>query len=162
MEVKDSEGKCGGAYNWSNSKVHPFILMNYNGTIDNMFTLAHEMGHAMHSHMSCAKQSYQKAGYSIFVAEVASTLNEGLLLEHLLKKATDDLDKLFILNRQMDNTVGTFFNQVMYANFELTIHEKVEKGAALSPDMLTGLWRNLPAKYYGPHLTLHDHSLIKC
>jgi len=119
------------------------------------------MGHAMHSHLSCDKQPYQKAGYSIFVAEVASTLNEGLLLEHLLKKATDDLDKLFILNRQMDNTVGTFFNQVMYANFELAIHETVEKGGALSPDMLTDLWRGLTEKYYGPHLTIDKFSIIK-
>ena len=161
VDVYETEGKGSGAYNWGNYKVHPFILMNYNGTIDNMFTLAHEMGHAMHSHLSCGKQSYQKAGYSIFVAEVASTLNEGLLLEHLLKKATDDLDKLFILNRQMDNTVGTFFNQVMYANFELTIHETVEKGGALSPDMMTGLWRKLTEKYYGPHLTIDDYSIIK-
>ena len=137
------------------------MLMNYNGTIDNMFTLSHEMGHAMHSHLSCGKQPYQKAGYSIFVAEVASTLNEGLLLEHLLKNASDDLDKLFILNRQMDNTVGTYFNQVMYANFELAIHETVEKGGALSPDMMTGLWRELTEKYYGPHLTIDDYSIIK-
>ncbi len=161
VDVYETEGKGSGAYNWGNYKVHPFILMNYNGTIDNMFTLAHEMGHAMHSHLSCSKQPYQKAGYSIFVAEVASTLNEGLLLEHLLKKSTDDLDRLFILNRQMDNTVGTFFNQVMYASFELTIHETVEKGGALSPDMMTDLWRGLTEKYYGPHLTIDDYSVIK-
>ncbi|MEE8404788.1 MAG: M3 family oligoendopeptidase, partial [candidate division Zixibacteria bacterium] len=158
VDVYETEGKGSGAYNWGNYKVHPFILMNFNGTIDNMFTLAHEMGHAMHSHLSCGKQPYQKAGYSIFVAEVASTLNEGLLLEHLLKKATDDLDRLFILNRQMDNTVGTFLNQVMYASFELTIHETVEKGGALSPDMMTDLWRGLTEKYYGPHLTIDDYS----
>jgi len=161
VDVYETEGKGSGAYNGGNYKVHPFVLMNYNDTIDNMFTLAHEMGHAMHSHLSCGKQPYQKAGYSIFVAEVASTLNEGLLLEHLLNKATDDLDKLFILNRQMDNTVGTFFNQVMYASFELTIHETVEKGGALSPDMMTGLWRELTEKYYGLHLTIDDYSIIK-
>ena len=161
VDVYETEGKGSGAYNWGNYKVHPFVLMNFNDTIDNMFTLAHEMGHAMHSHLSCGKQPYQKAHYSVFVAEVASTLNEGLLLEHLLKKATDDLDKLFILNRQMDNTVGTFFNQVMYANFELKIHETVEKGGALSHDMMSDLWRELIDRYFGPHLTIDDYSVIK-
>jgi oligoendopeptidase F len=161
VDVYETEGKGSGAYNWGNYKVHPFVLMNYNDTIDNMFTLAHELGHALHSHLSCGKQPYQKAHYSIFVAEVASTLNEGLLLEHLLKKATDDLDRLFILNRQMDNTVGTFFNQVMYAGFELKIHEHVEKGGALSPDMMTDMWRELTEKYYGPHLTIDDYSILK-
>jgi len=161
VDVYETEGKGSGAYNWGNYKVHPFVLMNYNSTIDNMFTLAHELGHAMHSHLSCAKQPYQKAQYSIFVAEVASTLNEGLLLEHLLKKATDGLDRLFILNRQLDNTVGTFFNQVMYANFELAIHEAVEKGGALSPDMMTDLWRKMTEKFYGPHFSIDDYSIIK-
>ncbi len=161
VDVYETQGKGSGAYNWGNYKVHPFVLMNYNNTIDNMFTLAHEMGHAMHSHLSNQKQPYQKAHYSIFVAEVASTLNEGLLLQHLLNNAKDDLERLSLLNRQIDNTVGTYFNQVMYAKFELAIHEAVEKGGALSPEMMTNLWRELNEKYYGPNLTVDEYSVLK-
>jgi len=161
IDVYETPGKGSGAYNWGNYKVHPFVLMNYNNTIDNMFTLAHEMGHAMHSHIANQKQPYQKSQYSIFVAEVASTLNEGLLLQHLLNTAKDDLERLSLLNRQIDNTVGTYFNQVMYANFELAIHDAVEKGNALSPEMMTNLWKELTEKYYGPDLTIDEFSILK-
>lgn len=161
IDVYETEGKGSGAYNWGNYKVHPFVLMNYNDTIDNMFTLAHELGHALHSHMSSQKQPYQKAHYSIFVAEVASTLNEGLLLQTLLMRASDDLERAFLLNRQIDNTVGTFFNQVMYAHFELEIHNRVERGDALSPDSMTFLWRELTEKYYGPNLSIDKLSVLK-
>jgi len=161
VDVYETQGKGSGAYNWGNYKVHPFVLMNYNNTIDNMFTLAHEMGHALHSHLANEKQPYQKSQYSIFVAEVASTLNEGLLLQNMLNNAKDDLERLSLLNRQIDNTVGTFFNQVMYAKFELTIHETVEKGGALSPEMMTNLWRELNEKYYGPSLTIDEFSILK-
>jgi len=161
VDVFETEGKTGGAYSWGNYSVHPFVLMNYNDTVDNMFTLAHEMGHAMHSYFSNATQPFPKAQYSTFVAEVASTLNEGLLLQYLLKKAKDKQEKLYLLNRQIDNTMGTFFHQVMYATFELAIHEQVEKGQALSPDMLNDLWGQLTQKYYGPALTLDDYSPLK-
>ncbi len=161
VDVYETPGKGSGAYNWGNYKVHPFVLMNYNNTIDNMFTLAHEMGHAMHSHLSNQKQPYQKAHYSIFVAEVASTLNEGLLLQQMLNNAKDDLERLSLLNRHIDNTVGTYFNQVMYAKFELGIHETVEKGGALSPEMMTNLWKELTEKYYGPDLTIDEFSILK-
>jgi oligoendopeptidase F len=119
------------------------------------------MGHAMHSHLANQKQPYQKSQYSIFVAEVASTLNEGLLLQHMLNNAKDDLERLSLLNRQIDNTVGTYFNQVMYAKFELAIHEAVEKGGALSPEMMTILWKELNEKYYGPNLTIDEFSILK-
>jgi oligoendopeptidase F len=161
VDVYETQGKGSGAYNWGNYKVHPFVLMNYNDTIDNMFTLAHELGHALHSYLSSQKQPYQKAHYSIFVAEVASTLNEGLLLQQLLTRASDDLERAFLLNRQIDNTVGTFFNQVMYARFELAIHQAVEKGGALSPDMMTDMWRDLTEKFYGPSMSIDKFSVLK-
>ncbi len=161
IDVYETPGKESGAYNWGNYNVHPFILMNYNKTVDNMFTLAHEMGHAMHSKFSSGKQYFSKAHYSIFVAEVASTLNEGLLLEHLLKKATDKKERLYLLNRHIDNTVGTYFNQNLYARFELLIHAEVEKGGALSPDMMTEVWRELTQKYYGPGFVIDDLSALK-
>lgn len=161
VDVFETEGKGSGAYSWGNYGSHPFVLMNYNDTVDNMFTLAHEMGHALHSYRSNAAQPYPKAQYSIFVAEVASTLNEGLLAQYLLRKVEDDRDKLYLLNRQIDNAVGTFFNQVLYARFELRIHEEIEKGGALSPDMLNKLWADLTQQYYGPDMHIDEFIPLK-
>ena len=161
VDVFETEGKAGGAYSWGNYSSHPFVLMNYNDTVDNMFTLAHEMGHALHSHLSNQHQPFQKSHYSTFVAEVASTLNEGLLLQHLLAKAKDDKDRLYLLNRQIDNTFGTFFNQVMYARFELAIHERIEQGQALSPDWLNQIWGDLTQKYYGEALSMDEMAPYK-
>ncbi len=158
VDVRETEGKSGGAYSWGNYSTHPFVLMNYNDTVNNMFTLAHEMGHAMHSYLSNRAQPYPKARYSIFVAEVASTLNEGLLLQHLLNKATDKEKKLFLLNRHIDNTNGTFLHQVQFARYELMIHEIVEKGEALSADRLSDLWEELRTKYLGPEITLDEYE----
>jgi oligoendopeptidase F len=161
VDVWESEGKGSGAYSAHTYSVHPFVLMNYNHTVDNLFTLAHELGHAMHSHLTCAAQPYPKSHYSIFVAEVASTLNEGLLLHYLLKKATDDKQRLYLLDRAIDNAVGTFFNQVLYAHFELVIHAEVEKGGALSPEMMTAVWRDLTQKYFGPDFTVDELTPLK-
>jgi oligoendopeptidase F len=161
VDVFETEGKGSGAYNYATYSVHPFVLMNYNDTVDNMFTLAHEMGHAMHAHVANSAQPYPKARYSVFVAEVASTLNEGLLLHYLLKMVTDTRQRLYLLNRWIDNAVGTYFNQVFYAHFELAIHEEVEKGGALSPDFMNKLWGDLTQKYYGPDLTIDDHAPLK-
>jgi len=135
--------------------------MNYNDTVDNMFTLAHEMGHAMHSHLSSKALPYSKSQYSIFVAEVASTLNEGLLLLDLMEKAKGKSEKRYLLNRYIDNTFGTFFNQNLYARFELMIHQEVEKGGALSPDYMSELWKELTQKYYGPALTMDELTPFK-
>lgn len=161
VDVFETEGKGSGAFSWGNYGSHPFVLMNYNDTVDNMFTLAHEMGHALHSYRSNAAQPYPKAQYSIFVAEVASTLNEGLLAQYLLGKVADDRDKLYLLNRQIDNAVGTFFNQVLYARFELRIHEEIEKGGALSPDMLNELWGELTQQFYGPDMHIDPLTPLK-
>ena len=156
VDVFETEGKGGGAYSWRNYTTHPFVLMNYNDTIDNMFTLAHEMGHALHGSLTNAAQPFPKAQYSIFVAEVASTLNEGLLVQHLLNRAVDPKEKLFLLTRQIDGAFRTFFHQIMYARFELTIHEMVERGEALSPDRLNGMWADLIRQYYGPAVTVDE------
>lgn len=161
VDVYETEGKTGGAYSWGNYNVHPYVLMNYNDTVDNMFTLAHELGHALHSYLSNKTQPFVKHQYSIFVAEVASTLNEGLLLQHLLKKTESKEQKLYLLNRHIDNTMGTFFHQVMYARFELMIHSHVESGQALSADTLSKFWGDLTLKYYGKALTLDEMSAIK-
>ncbi len=161
VDVWETQGKGSGAYSSHSYTVHPFVLMNYNDTLDNFFTLAHELGHAMHSHLTCAAQPYSKSHYSIFVAEVASTLNEGLLLEYLLKKTTDAKQRLYLLSRAIDNAVGTFFNQVLYAHFELDIHTEIENGGALSPDMMTARWRELTQLYYGPDFTMDDLTPLK-
>ncbi|RKX22518.1 MAG: oligoendopeptidase F [Candidatus Zixiibacteriota bacterium] len=161
VDIYETEGKTSGAYSWGNFDTHPFVLMNYNGTIGNMFTLAHEMGHAMHSFLSNSNQPYPKSQYATFVAEVASTLNEGLMLDYLLKKTTDKKQKLFLLNKHIDKTLGTYFHQVFFAEFELRIHEMVEKGDALSPDVACNIWIDLNNKYYGPELTLDELTRFK-
>ncbi len=161
VDVYETQSKGSGAYNWGSYTAHPFVLMNYNDTVDNMFTLAHEMGHAMHSHLSSKALPYSKSQYSIFVAEVASTLNEGLLLLDLMENAKDKSEKRYLLNRYIDNTWGTFFNQNLYARFELMIHQEVEKGGALSPDYLSEIWKELTQKYYGPALTMDELTPIK-
>ena len=135
VDVFETEGKGSGAYSSHTYTVHPFVLMNYNDTVDHMFTLAHEMGHALHSQLTNSSQPFPKSHYSIFVAEVASTLNEGLLLDCLLREAGDTGQKLYLLNRAIDNAVGTFFNQVLYAHFELDPHRGGERRGALTrPD----------------------------
>jgi oligoendopeptidase F len=161
VDVWETEGKGSGAYSAHTYSVHPFVLMNYNDTVDSLFTLAHELGHAMHSHLTCAAQPFPKSQYSIFVAEVASTLNEGLLQDYLLKKTSDEKQRLYLLNRAIDNAVGTYFNQVLYAHFELDIHAEIEKGGALSPEMMTAKWRELTQKYYGPDFTVDELTPLK-
>ncbi|MEZ5359283.1 MAG: oligoendopeptidase F [Candidatus Zixiibacteriota bacterium] len=161
VDVFETEGKAGGAYSWRNYRSHPFVLMNYNKTVSNMFTLAHEMGHAMHSYLSNKNQPYQKAQYSIFVAEVASTLNEGLLMRHMLNKTTDKIQKQFLINRQLTGALGTYFHQVLYATFEYQAHTLVEKGEALSPAKLNKIWEDLTATYYGPSVTMDEFSQYK-
>jgi oligoendopeptidase F len=161
VDVYETEGKASGAYSAPNYSTHPIVLMNYNDTIDNMFTLAHEMGHCMHSHFSNQAQSYPKSHYSIFVAEVASTLNEGLMLQYLLTKVDDSRKRLFLLNRHIDNTFGTFFHQVLYGRFELDIHTLVEKGQALAPEQMCEMWHKLTKKYYGSEITMDDFSKYK-
>jgi oligoendopeptidase F len=157
IDVYENQGKRSGAYSWGAYDVHPYVLLNYQDTLDNAFTLAHEMGHAIHSYYTNKTQPFTYADYTIFVAEVASTVNESLLIDHLLKKTTDTKEKLYLLNHYLEQFRGTVFRQTMFAEFEKISHERVEAGEALTPENLCALYRELNAKYYGPELVLDEN-----
>ena len=150
LDVYPSEGKRSGAYsNGGVYDVHPYMLMNYNGTYDDVSTLAHELGHTMHSHYTNTTQHYANANYSIFVAEVASTLNEALLLNHMLRTVTDPRVRLSLLGNHLDGIRGTVFRQTQFAEYELAIHERAERGEPLTGDSLSQLYTELVRRYYG-------------
>ena len=156
IDVVENEGKRNGAYSSGVYGVHPFVLLNFNGTLDNVFTLAHEMGHAMHSYFSNEAQNYLDSRYKIFVAEVASTTNEVLLMEYMLKNAKDDKERAYLLNHYMDSFKGTVFRQTMFAEFEKTSNEMAEAGEPLTHENLTELYLNLNKKYYGEAMISDD------
>ncbi len=150
MDVFPRPGKRSGAYSsGSIYDLHPYVLLNYTGDYESVSTLAHEWGHAMHSRLANAAQPYPTADYPIFVAEVASTFNEALLLEKMLDGAKDDTERLFYLGNALENLRGTFFRQAMFAEFELEIHEAVERGEALTGQRLTGMYGELLRRYHG-------------
>jgi oligoendopeptidase F len=150
IDVYPTLGKKSGAYmNGSIYDVHPYMLLNFNGKYDDVSTLAHELGHAMHSFFSSKNQPYPTSGYSIFVAEVASTLNEALLLNATLKTVKDDDTRLSLLMNYLDGLKGTVFRQTQFAEFELKIHEKAEKGEPLTGDNLSEMYGEILDKYYG-------------
>jgi oligoendopeptidase F len=150
VDVFPNEGKRSGAYsNGGVYDVHPYMLLNYNGKYDDMSTLAHELGHTMHSYLSNKHQPYPTSHYSIFVAEVASTLNEALLMDHMMKNATSDEVRLSLLGNQLDAIRGTVFRQTQFSEFELLIHQKVERGEALTGDTLNELYHSMNKRYYG-------------
>lgn len=150
IDLYPTTGKRSGAYsNGSAYDVHPYILMNYSGQYNDVSTLAHELGHALHSHFSNSSQPYPLADYPIFVAEVASTLNEALLIDHILKTIKDDDIRLSLLMSHLDGIKGTLFRQTQFAEFELAIHEVAERGETLTGDKLTELYRAIFRKYYG-------------
>ena len=150
IDVYPTPGKRSGAYSSGNAyDVHPYILLNYNGQYDDVSTLAHELGHTMHSYYSNKTQPFPTADYSIFVAEVASTLNEALLIDRMLKKIKDDDVRLSLLMSYLDGIKGTVFRQTQFAEFELRMHEKAEKGEALTGDVLTQIYGDILKRYYG-------------
>ena len=149
IDVFENKGKRSGAYSSSTYGVHPYILLNYNETLDNVFTLAHELGHAMHSFYTQQHQPYHYSGYTIFVAEVASTLNESLLMDYLLKTTSDPRKKLFLLNQYIDTIRGTLYGQALFATFEKEIHRRAESGEALTVEVYSSLMRDLYTRYYG-------------
>ena len=149
IDVVENEGKRSGAYSSGMYGVHPFVLLNFNGTLDNVFTLAHEMGHAMHSYFSNEAQNFLDSRYKIFVAEVASTTNEVLLMEYMLKHAKDSKERAYLLNHYMDSFNGTIYRQTMFAEFEKTSNEIAESGEPLTHENLTKLYLELNKKYYG-------------
>lgn len=150
VDLFPNEGKRSGAYsNGSAYDVHPYMLMNYNGKYDDMSTLAHELGHTMQSYLSNKTQPYPTSQYPIFVAEVASTFNEALLIDYMLKRITDDQVKLSLLGNYLEGIKGTVFRQTQFAEFELRIHDMSEKGESLTGDGLNTLYSEITKKYYG-------------
>jgi len=156
VDFMPNTGKSPGAYSNTVYGVHPFQLLNFNGAWDDVSTLAHESGHSMHSYLSSANQPYATSGYSTFVAEVASTLNENLLLHHMLDQTRDDRTRLFLLSSYLDNMRTTLFRQVLFAEFELKIHEAVERGEPLTGEWLNKEYLALLRQYYG-----HDAGVVK-
>lgn len=159
VDIYENKGKRSGAYSWGAYGCHPYVSLNYNDTVDSMFTLAHEMGHAMHSHYTWSNQPFVYGDYTIFVAEVASTVNEALLMEHLLKTTTDVKERKYLLNYFMEQFRGTLFRQTMFAEFELTVHQKIENGEPLTFEELCTIYSNLNQKYYGSEINSSNEKI---
>ena len=149
VDIYENEGKRSGAYSFGAYTTKPYILMNYQDNLDSMFTLAHELGHSMHSYFSRRHQPYHYAGYTIFVAEVASTFNEALLTDYLLKSTDDTKLKMYLINHQLETFRTTLYRQVMFAEFEHIAHQRVEGGQALTADVLDEIYYDLNKRYYG-------------
>ena len=149
IDVYENEGKRSGAYSWGAYGTHPYVLMNYHGTLDHVFTLAHEMGHAIHSYYSDANQPYVNAGYKIFVAEVASTCNESLL-----KITEDEEEKTYLINHFLEQFKGTLYRQTMFAEFEKIAHSMVQNGEGVTADRLCGIYYNLNKEYFGDDIVI--------
>jgi len=162
VDVYETEGKRGGAYSWGCYSSHPYMLLNYNSTLRNMFTVAHEMGHGMHRYYSNRNQPYIYSGSAIFTAEVASTVNETLLMDYLLKNTEDETQKLYLLNHYIDEIEGTFYTQLMFTQFEKAAHEKVENGEALTSASMRQIYRDVFQKFCGPELVLDSLDDLGC
>ena len=160
VDVYQNVGKRSGAYS-AGAVVHPFVLMNYNGTLNSQFTLAHEMGHAIHSYLSHKHQNSIDSNYVIFVAEVASTCNEALLMEYLLGKTTDKKERAYLINHFLEQFKGTIFRQTMFAEFELNIGRMVAEGKTLTPDVLSSEYKRLNELYYGPDIVVDDYIAME-
>ena len=160
IDVYQNVGKRSGAYS-AGAAVHPYVLLNYTGTLDSQFTLAHEMGHALHSYLSNKYQNPIDADYVIFVAEVASTCNEALLMEHLLAKTTDKKERAYLINHFLDQFKGTLYRQTMFAEFELNIGRMVAEGKTLTADVLCAEYRRLNELYFGPDMVVDDEIAME-
>jgi len=160
IDVYQNEGKRSGAYS-AGASVHPYVLLNYSGTLDSQFTLAHEMGHALHSYHSNKYQNPVDADYVIFVAEVASTCNEALLMEYLLGKTTDKKERAYLINHFLEQFKGTLYRQTMFAEFELNIGRMVQEGKTLTADVLCQEYRRLNELYFGPDMVVDDEIAME-
>ena len=160
IDVYENEGKRSGAYS-AGTPVHPFVLLNYSGSLDSQFTLAHEMGHALHSYLSHKYQNPVDSNYVIFVAEVASTCNEALLMEYLLNKTTDKKERIYLINHFLDQFRTTLYRQTMFAEFELNIGKMVQQGQTLTAEVLRQEYRRLNELYYGPDMEVDDEISIE-
>lgn len=154
IDVYENEGKRSGAYSWGAYGTHPYVLLNHKDNLNSMFTLTHEMGHAIHSYLSDGNQNYRDAQYTIFLAEVASTLNEALLMEYMLKKSTDPKEKMYLLTYYADQFRTTVFRQTMFAEFEKIIHETAEAGQSLTHQELSKIYYDLTKQYHGDSMVV--------
>lgn len=161
IDVYENEGKRSGAYSAGAYGTHPFVLLNYNESLDDMFTLAHEMGHAMHSYYSNETQPYIYSQYKIFVAEVASTCNEVLLMEYLLKNTTDKKERAYLLNHYLDSFKGTVYRQTQFAEYEMLTNKMAEDGESLTAETLNKAYLDLNKKYYGPDMISDDEIALE-
>lgn len=161
IDVYENVGKRSGAYSSGNSRPHPYVLLNHKDNLDCQFTLAHEMGHALHSYHSCKYQPVSTSDYVIFVAEVASTCNEVLLMRHLLKKTTDKKQRAYLINHFMDQFKGTVYRQTMFAEFELAMGKMAESGQALTADALCRKYHALNKLYFGPDMVSDDQIALE-
>ena len=152
IDIYPNKGKKGGAYSWGCYDSQPFILLNYTKNLDSVFTLIHEMGHSIHSYYSITEQDYAYSDYKIFVAEVASTCNECLLMHDLLEKTTDKEQRKYLLNHYLDSFKGTLFRQTMFAEFEKTAHDYCAQGKPLTAEALSQMYLELNQKYFGPDM----------
>lgn len=153
IDVYENVGKCSGAYS-AGLRKHPYVLLNYSGTLDSMFTLAHEMGHAIHSYLSNKHQPIAYSNYSIFVAEVASTCNEALLMQHLLKTTKDKKRRAYLINYFLEQFRTTLYRQTMFAEFELEINRRNERGESLTAESLNALYHELNHQYFGDDIVI--------
>lgn len=149
VDIYPNKDKQSGAYSDGVYGVHPYVKMNYDGKYDAVSTLAHELGHSMHSYLSNKTQPFTNAQYPIFLAEIASTFNENMLMDYMLKNEKDDLFKLYILDSYLDQVRGTIYRQTLFAEFELAMHQRVEEGKTLTPDWLNSKYLDLTREYYG-------------
>ncbi|MFL0581235.1 oligoendopeptidase F [Solibacillus silvestris] len=156
VDVLENKGKRSGAYSSGTFGTNPYVLMNWQNNVNNLYTLAHEFGHSMHSYYSRANQPYQYSDYSIFVAEVASTCNEELLFDYLMKTLDDDKQKIYLLNQWLDGFRGTVFRQTMFAEFEHMIHELDAKGESITSEKLTSIYYDLNKQYFGDAMTVDE------
>lgn len=159
VDVYETKGKRSGAYSsGSTYGVHPFVLLNWTDQLNDVFTLAHEMGHNMHSYYTANEQPYPYANYSIFLAEVASTFNEALLLDYLIENADSKEEKLSLIEKYLTNITTTFYRQTMFAEFEQEIHERMEHGESLTAESLSELYKNITIKYWGEALSINEEE----
>lgn len=161
IDIYESKGKRNGAYSWGVYGVHPFVLLNYDDQYNAVSTLAHELGHAMHSFYSNKTQPYIDSSYTIFCAEVASTVNENLLLDYMLETSQNISDRLYFLNQYLEQVRTTVYRQILFAEFEKTVHALVEHHEALTADVLEKIWLDLNRKYYGEAIMLDDALKIE-
>ena len=161
VDVYENAGKTSGAYSWGTYDSYPFILMSYKDNVDSMFTLAHEMGHSIHSYYTAQNQPFIYSDYKIFVAEVASTVNEALVMDYMLKNTKDLNEKMYLLNYYLEQFRTTVYRQTMFAEFEKITHDKIQIGEALTVDDLNKIYHDLNVKYYGPDIVVDSHIDIE-